>query len=143
MRVRVGVQVQPQHGEFDRMRRAWREAEEIGADCIYTWDHFYPLRGEPEGRHFEGLACLASLAENTQRAEVGALVFCNSYRNPNLLADAHRTIDHISGGRSCSGSAPAGSPRTTRSTATSSAPRPTGCARCAATCRSCASACGG
>ncbi|HWV88289.1 MAG TPA: LLM class F420-dependent oxidoreductase [Capillimicrobium sp.] len=99
MRVRVGVQVQPQHGEFDRMRRAWREAEEIGADCIYTWDHFYPLRGEPEGRHFEGLACLASLAENTQRAEVGALVFCNSYRNPNLLADAHRTIDHISGGR--------------------------------------------
>jgi probable F420-dependent oxidoreductase len=97
--VRVGVQIQPQHADFSQMQQAWRAAEELGADSIYTWDHFYPLYGEPDGKHFEGATSLTALAASTQRARIGALVFCNSYRNPQLLANIHSTIDHLSGGR--------------------------------------------
>lgn len=99
MSIRVGVQVQPQQADFAQMRNAWEAAEELGVDSIYTWDHFYPLYGNPDGKHFEGATSLTALAASTQRARIGALVFCNSYRNPQLLANIHSTIDHLSDGR--------------------------------------------
>ena len=95
-------------GEYDgwEPERAWartvevaRQAERIGAESVWLFDHFHTVPRPTDEITFESFTSLAALAAETERVRLGQIVICNGFRNPALVAKMASTLDVISGGR--------------------------------------------
>src|SRR4051812_23471728 len=95
-------------GEYDGADplEAWRrtvavaqDAERLGAESIWLFDHFHTVPRPTDEITFESFTALAALAALTERVRLGHVVICTGFRNPALTAKMISTMDTISGGR--------------------------------------------
>ncbi|MCF2525856.1 LLM class F420-dependent oxidoreductase [Yinghuangia soli] len=98
--MRFGIKLMPQHCAWDELLALWRaaDAEEV-FESAWTFDHFYPIYGDPDGPCLEAWTALGALAQATSRIRIGCLVTGIVYRHPAVLANMAATLDVISGGR--------------------------------------------
>ncbi len=101
--LKLGILAWPQYTDWPSLERVGQRVDELGFDSLWTWDHLYPIAGDPRGPIFEGWMTLAAWAPQTRRATLGLMVGANTFRNPALVAKMATTLDHISGGRAVLG----------------------------------------
>ncbi len=107
--MRIGAIVpQGWTGEYDGWETldAWRrttevarQAERLGFESIWLFDHFHTVPRPTDEITFESFSSLAALAALTERVRLGHIVICTAFRNPALTAKMIATMDAISGGR--------------------------------------------
>ena len=85
--------------QYEAMTRVGVEAERLGYDSIWLYDHFHTVPTPQLETTFECWTVTATLARDTSRIRIGQMVTCNGYRNPAYLAKVASTVDVASKGR--------------------------------------------
>lgn len=85
--------------KYEAMTRVGKEAERLGFDSIWVYDHFHTVPTPEIEACFEAWTIMAALARDTSTVKLGQMVTCNGYRNPALLAKLASTVDVLSHGR--------------------------------------------
>lgn len=95
--MRLGVVFLPEH-PWPRARELWQQAEALGFDHAWTYDHlsWRMLRDDP---WHAATPTLAAAAAVTERIRLGVLVASPNFRHPVPTARELITLDDLSGGR--------------------------------------------
>ncbi len=99
---RLGIQLQLEFTTPAAVLRAAREAEEVGVDSVWVWDHLMPHRQTfgVDGPHLEMWTMLVAIAAATRHVAVGPLAANANVRgNPRVFALAVKTLSDIAPGR--------------------------------------------
>ncbi|HEY0069916.1 MAG TPA: LLM class flavin-dependent oxidoreductase [Chloroflexia bacterium] len=85
---------------FEELRDRALQAEALGFDSIWLYDHLlHRFEGSPTVGFWECWTMLSALAAATGRVEVGTQVLCTAFRSPALIAKMADTLQEVSGGR--------------------------------------------
>ncbi|HEY7281287.1 MAG TPA: LLM class flavin-dependent oxidoreductase [Actinomycetota bacterium] len=99
MTPRLGLVLPLFSGNVERVMGAAREAESLGYDGVFAFDHFFPPGAAPDRPSLEAFTTLAAVGAVTSRVAVGTLVVRAQLRPPGLLAKMAAGLDDITGGR--------------------------------------------
>lgn len=90
-------------GDPERVLYVARQAEQLGYDGVFAFDHFFPPGAAPDRPSLEAFATLAAVAAVTERVRIGTLVTRATLRPAGMLAKLAASLDAMSGGRTILG----------------------------------------
>lgn len=97
--MKVGAILPLFSGDAHKVVEAAREAESLGYDGVFAFDHFFPPGASSDRPSLEVFATLGAVCAATERVAVGTLVARTSLRPVGLLAKSAAWLDAASGGR--------------------------------------------
>lgn len=96
---RVGLVLPMASSDTERVVAFARDAEELGFDGLFAFDHFFPPGAPADRPSLEAYTTLAAVGTATARVGIGTLVTRASLRSAGLLAKQATALDDVSGGR--------------------------------------------
>jgi len=96
---KIGVVLPMFSGDAGKVLTRAREAERLGFDGAFAFDHFFPPAGRSDQPALEAFTTLAMVAAGTRRLMVGTLVTRSVLRPAGGLAQVALGVHLVSGGR--------------------------------------------